>query len=570
MQTLETSLNKPESPQGYEQLMQGWTDMVAKAFASAPQAASPAKAPPVAPDKLLAIQQDYVKAWTALWQQSVSGEIPAPSDRRFTAGPWVESPMYRFLADAYLLNAQTAMRMAESVEGDKKTRQKVKFAVGQWVDAMSPANFLATNPEAQQKLRETKGESLSAGIDNLLADMRKGRMSMTDETKFEVGKNMAVTPGSVVYENDLIQVIQYKPATAQVASRPLLMIPPCINKFYILDLQPENSLIRYTVEQGITVFVVSWRNPTEEQGKLTWDDYIEQGPLQAMKVVREISGQDKLNMLGFCVGGTLVGAAIAVLEARDQHWVESLTLLTTLLDFSETGILDVFIDEASVRAREKALGKGGLMPARDLATTFAFLRPNDLVWNYVVGNYLKGETPPPFDLLYWNADSTNLPGPFFCWYLRNTYLENKLMQPGKTTTCGVPVDLGRIKVPTFVYGSREDHIVPWKAAYASTQIVKGKVRFVLGASGHIAGVINPPAKGKRNYWVTGRAGDKLPADPDAWFTGAKEVPGSWWPEWTKWLAQFGGKPRKAPARPGNAKYKPIEPAPGRYVKARAA
>jgi polyhydroxyalkanoate synthase len=446
----------------------------------------------------------------------------------------------------------------------------VRFAVQQWVDAMSPSNFLALNPEAQRKALETRGESIAQGIQHLVRDLQQGHVSQTDESVFEVGRNVATTEGAVVFENDYFQLIEYKPLTAKVHQRPMLFVPPCINKYYILDLQPENSLIRYTVQQGHRVFVVSWRNPDESMADRTWDDYIEHAAIQAIRVVQEISGQDRIDTLGFCVGGTILSTALAVLAARGEQPAASVTLLTTFVDFSDTGILDVFIDEASVQLREMTLGEnapGGpqLLKGQELATTFSFLRPNDLVWNYVVGNYLKGETPPPFDLLYWNGDSTNLPGPFYCWYLRHTYLQDELKIPGRLTVCGEKLDLGRIEAPVFLYASREDHIVPWKGAYASTRVFKGKKRFVLGASGHIAGVINPPAANKRSHWVN----DKLPADADAWFAAAREVPGSWWTEWAAWLKPHAGPMVAAPKAPGNRRYKPIEPAPGRYVKAKA-
>jgi polyhydroxyalkanoate synthase len=350
----------------------------------------------------------------------------------------------------------------------------------------------------------------------------------------------------------------------------MLFVPPCINKYYILDLQPENSVIRYTVEQGHRTFVMSWRNPDESLAGRTWDDYIENGPIAAIRAVQAISGAETLNTLGFCVGGTILSTALAVLAARGEHPAHSVTLLTTLLDFQSTGILDIFIDEAMVQMREVTIGDQapngpGLLKGKELAATFSFLRPNDLVWNYVVGNYLKGETPPPFDLLYWNGDSTNLPGPMYCWYLRHTYLQNDLRKAGALTVCGQPVDLGRIKAPVYIYGSREDHIVPWTAAYASVGLLKGERRFVLGASGHIAGVINPPAKGKRSHWIN----DDLPEQPQAWLDGAVEHPGSWWTDWSNWLKPKGGKLVSAPKTQGSADFKPIEPAPGRYVQARA-
>ncbi|RYF39693.1 MAG: alpha/beta fold hydrolase, partial [Comamonadaceae bacterium] len=356
--------------------------------------------------------------------------------------------------------------------------------------------------------------SIAKGMQNLLHDITQGHVSMTDESLFEVGRNVATTEGAVVFENELFQLLEYKPLTAKVYERPFLLVPPCINKFYILDLQPENSLIRYAVEQGHRTFVVSWRNPDDSLVDKTWDHYVEDGAMAAVGVVQNITGAEQINALGFCVGGTILSNALAVFAARGEEPVASATFLTTLIDFSDTGILDVFIDEGMVKYREMQLGKGGLMKGQDLASTFSFLRPNDLVWNYVVGNYLKGETPPPFDLLYWNSDSTNLPGPFYAWYLRNFYLENSLVQPGKLTVCGEKMDLGALDLPVYIYGSREDHIVPINAAYASTQVLPGKKRFVMGASGHIAGVINPPAKGKRSHWI--RADGKLPATLDQW------------------------------------------------------
>jgi polyhydroxyalkanoate synthase subunit PhaC len=525
------------------------------------------------PAEVSRLQGDYMRQLSALWSAMVTGKPPAIADRRFSAPEWQTSPMHAFNAQTYLLNARFLNAMADAVVAPPRAKQKIRFAVQQIVDAMSPANFLASNPEAHQKLLESKGESLTNGISHLLEDLQKGRISQTDETAFEVGRNVANTEGAVVFENELFQLIQYKATTKTVYERPLLLVPPCINKYYILDLQPDNSLVKYAVEQGHTVFLVSWCNPDASLGHTTWDDYIEKGTLKAIKLVQEISGQDKINLLGFCVGGTIVATALALLYARGEKPVASLTLLTALLDFSDTGVIDVFIDEAQVGLREQSIGKGGLMPGRDFASAFSSLRPNDLIWNYVKANYLKGESPPPFDLLYWNADSTNLPGPMFCWYLRNMYLENSLKVPGKLTVCGQPIDLATIDTPAFIYGSREDHIVPWTAAYESTALLnpgkskrkRNRNRFVLGASGHIAGVINPPAKNKRSYWSNDAAG----LSAEQWLAGAKEQPGSWWPEWTAFLDEHAGRKVKAPKQYGNAAHKPIEPAPGRYVKVKA-
>lgn len=521
----------------------------------------------LAPDKLQALQKQYVEEAAKLWAQGMHAPRP-PGDKRFAGEAWAGNPVAAFAASSYLLNARTLMGLAEAMEGDEKTRAQVRFGVEQWIAAMAPSNFLAFNAEAQRKAIETKGESIAKGMLNLMHDMRQGHVSLTDESLFEVGRNVATTEGAVVYENELFQLIEYKPLTDKVYERPLLLVPPCINKFYILDLQPENSLIRYSVAQGHHTFVVSWCNPDQSLAEKTWDDYVEHGVMQALAVVREITGAKQLNALGFCVGGTLLTTALAVHAARGEQPAASATFLTTLIDFTDTGILDVFINEGLVRMRELQMGKGGLMKGRDLASTFSFLRPNDLVWNYVVGNYLKGETPPPFDLLYWNSDSTNLPGPFYAWYLRNTYLENNLVKPGKLSVCGEQLDLRKLKLPVYIYGSREDHIVPIHSAYASTQVLPGKKRFVMGASGHIAGVINPPAANKRMHWT--RSDGKFPATLDAWQEGASEHPGSWWADWSAWLAGHAGQQVAAPKRYGKgAKFKAIEPAPGRYVKQKA-
>jgi len=519
-----------------------------------------------APEAISKLQADYLQEATALWNQATGqASTAAPSDRRFASKEWSSNPASAFMSSLYLLNARMLMEMAEQVQADEKTRQRIRFAVQQWVDAASPSNYLALNPEAQRKAIETQGESIAQGLQHLWRDIQQGHVSQTDESVFEVGRNVATTEGAVVYENELFQLLEYKPLTEKVYERPLLVVPPCINKFYILDLQPENSFVRHAVSQGHRVFLVSWVNATEAVQDKTWDDYIEDAVIRAITEVQAISRQRQINVLGFCVGGTLLATALAVLAGRGEKPAASLTMLTSFLDFGDTGIIDVFIDEASVRLRELAIGQGGLLRGHELATTFSFLRPNDLVWNYVVGNYLKGETPPPFDLLYWNSDSTNLPGPMFCWYLRHTYLQNDLRTPGKVSVCGQPIDLRHLDMPAFLYASREDHIVPWHSAYESVHILPGKKQFVLGASGHIAGVINPPAKKKRNYWVN----PKLPKTADAWFDGATEQAGSWWPAWYDWLAGHAGKAIAAPKSYGDRTHKAIEPAPGRYVKAKA-
>lgn len=517
------------------------------------------------PDKLKALQEAYVREAAELWNGGLQ-QGSATKDKRFANAAWAQNPVAAFSAAVYLLNARTLLGLAEAADTDPKTKARLRFAVEQWMAASAPSNFLALNAEAQQKAVETKGESIARGIQNLLADLQQGSVSMTDASAFDVGRNVATTEGAVVFENDMFQLVEYKPLTRQVYERPYLVVPPCINKFYILDLQPDNSLIRYLSEQGHRTFVVSWRNPDASMEGKTWDDYIEDGAIKAMDVVQDITGARQINALGFCVGGTILGTSLAVLAARGQKPVASATLLTTFLDFEDTGVLDVFVDDAFVQYREMQLGQGGLLKGQELASTFSFLRPNDLVWNYVVANYLKGETPPPFDLLYWNSDSTNLPGPMYAWYLRNTYLENNLCKPGKCTVAGQKVDLRKVDIPVYIYGSREDHIVPITGAYASVKHLPGKKRFVMGASGHIAGVINPPAKNKRSYWTN----DKLPASFEEWSKGAKEHPGSWWTDWSTWLKGHAGKQIAAPKAYGKGtRYKAIEPAPGRYVKAKA-
>lgn len=513
----------------------------------------------------------HVALWTSMLQRKPGeqGEPiakPEPGDRRFSSPEWAESPVFDYVRQAYLLNADFLKQVSEALPmADGRAKSRVQFLTRQYIDALAPSNFAATNPEFIKAALETKGESITKGVKNLLADLERGRISMTDDGAFEVGRNLALTPGSVIYENELIQLIQYAPLTDKVAQTPLLIIPPSINKFYIMDLQPENSLVRFIVEQGFTVFLVSWKNVKAEEATFTWDDYLEKGPLAALDVVRAVTRVKKPNVLGFCVGGTILSSALAVARARGADPVESLTLMTTLLDFADSGELGCLVDEASVTAREAAIGKGGLLPGQELANVFSALRANDLVWQYVVGNYLKGNKPQAFDLLYWNSDSTNLPGPFLTWYLRNMYLENNLRVPGKLKMLGVKVDLGKIEAPAYLLAAREDHIVPWKGAYLSRGLLGGETTFVLGASGHIAGAINPASKNRRSFWVSASGA----ADPDEWLDGASEHKGSWWLHWIEWLKQRGGKQVAARGRMGNARYAPIEPAPGRYVKERA-
>ena len=526
----------------------------------------------IASSRVGQLQADFYRRHMAAWQSIVGQGRPAAqpghrhvTDRRFSGAEWNSSPYYDYLRQAYVVNSEFLAELVEALELEPRAKQRLRFVARQLIDAMSPANYAATNPEALTLALQTKGESLSRGIRNLLEDVRKGRISTTDESAFELGRNIAVTQGEVVFENELMQLIQYAPVTRSVHARPLVMVPPCINKYYVLDLQPENSLVRHALEQGQQVFMVSWRNITPETARFRWDDYLELGVLKAIDVASDIAAREEVNVLGFCVGGTMVGAALAVLAARGDERVCSVTLLASMLDFADAGEIAVFIDETSIAAREAAIGAGGIMPGRDLATAFSALRANDLVWPYVVNNYLKGRTPPAFDLLHWNADSTNLPGPMYCYYVRRMYMENALKEPGRLSMLGTPVDLSRVRIPAYVLATREDHIVPWKSAYRSVQLLGGEKRFVLGASGHIAGVINPAWKNRRSFWVNSRTAD----EPDRWLAEANEQAGSWWNDWAGWLARHGGGKARARKRLGNVRYRPLEPAPGRYVKMRA-
>ncbi len=527
------------------------------------------------PEQLTRLQKTFFEQQSQLWNSMLlraKGDPvtpvvqPEPGDRRFSSPEWQSSPMFDYVRQAYLINSSFVRELVEVLPADdEKAKDLARFKARQYIDAMSPANFAATNPEFVRLAVETKGRSITDGINNLIQDYEKGRISMTDESVFEIGRNLATTPGSVIFENEVMQLIQYAPSTEKVGVRPLLIVPPCINKFYILDLQPENSFVRYAIEQGNTVFLVSWRNPKAEQAALTWDAYLEQGPITAIDKVREICKVKQVNAVGWCVGGTLLSSALAVLAARGEDKVASLTLLTTLLDFSDTGEIGLFIDEKSLAARDAAIGQGGLLKGSELASVFSSLRANDLIWNYVTNNYLKGQKPQAFDLLYWNGDSTNLPGPFACWYMRHLYLNNSLGVPGKLEMCGVRVDLGQVAMPNYVLATREDHIVPWQTSFVGTRLLGGPSRFVLGASGHIAGVINPASKNKRSFWTNA----DLQGDADGWLAGAQENKGSWWSDWSAWLKQYADGERAARVKPGNAKYKEIEPAPGRYVKEKA-
>jgi polyhydroxyalkanoate synthase len=447
---------------------------------------------------------------------------------------------------------------------DDKTAQKVDFYTRQFVDAMSPTNFVMTNPEVLRRTAETGGENLLKGLSNLLSDLERGqgnlRIRMTDESKFKVGENIAVTPGKVVYQNDLMQLIQYTPTTENVLKRPLLILPPWINKFYILDLRPKNSFIRWAVDQGHTVFMVSWVNPDERLAEKGFEDYMLEGPYAALEAIEKATGEKSVNAIGYCLGGTLLSATLAHMATKRDTRIKSATFFTTMVDFAESGELGVFIDEEQLNALEAKMQKRGFLEGREMATTFNMLRANDLIWSFVVNNYLLGQDPFPFDLLYWNDDSTRMPARMHSFYLRRMYQQNDLIKPGGIELLSVKLDLRKIKLPTYILSTREDHIAPWASTYRATQTYGGDIRFVLAASGHIAGVVNPPDAGKYSHWVN----TTLPPSPEAWFAGATELAGSWWPDWQRWVT--GQEAAQVPARqPKNA----IEDAPGSYVQVMA-
>jgi polyhydroxyalkanoate synthase len=520
--------------------------------------------------KLRALEEAFYRDHLALWTQlSAPREgiaIPAASsDSRFEAPEW-RLPFFQYLQQTYLLNARFLREIGDLAELEPQAKRRLQFQLRQLSDAMSPNNFAATNPEVIKLAAQTGGESLAQGMKLLAGDVARGRISMTDEQAFEVGRNLAITPGAVIFENEVMQLIQYAPMTPQVREYPLLIVPPFINKYYILDLQPENSFARFCVEQGFTTFIVSWRNIPPELGQLGWHDYIEKGILAPLRVIKAICSAERVNALGFCVGGTLLSCALAVMAARNEKLVASLTLLATMLDFSDTGDISVYVDRDFVERSEQEFRERGSMSGGKLASTFATLRANDLVWHFVVDNYLKGKQPKAFDLLYWNADGSNLPGRLYAYYLRNMYLENNLRIPGKLEACGVPLDLGAITIPAYVVATREDHIVPWKSAHASAALLGGRTEFVLGASGHVAGIVNPASKDRRHFWLNSSAR----VEADAWLADATQHAGSWWKHWADWLRSRSGAPKPAAQKLGDTQYPEIEAAPGRYVKEKSA
>ena len=531
------------------------------------------------PAKLMQAQMNLWQDYMALWQSTTRrllGESAEPaieperSDRRFRDPAWDDNQLFDFVKQSYLLSARWLQSTVRDVDGlDEQTAKKVDFYTRQFVDAMAPSNFVMTNPEVLRTTLESGGENLVRGLENLLDDLDRGKgrlaISMTDYDAFEVGENIAVTPGKVVYQNELMQLIQYEPTTEQVYKRPLLIIPPWINKFYILDLRQKNSFVKWAVDEGFTVFIISWVNPDERLARKSFEDYMTEGPLATLDAIEQATGEASVNAIGYCLGGTLLACTLAYMADKGDDRIKAATFFTTMADFSEAGELGVFIDEEQLSFLEDKMSRKGYLEGADMATTFNMLRANDLIWSFVVNNYLLGKDPFPFDLLYWNSDSTRMPAAMHSFYLRRMYQENKLIEPGGITLKGVPIDLGKIKQPCFVLATKEDHIAPWKSGYALTRLTGGPVKFVLAASGHIAGVVNPPAANKYNYWINSRN----PKDPDKWFEGAKAHDGSWWPEWKKWLLQKSGTATVPARKPGDGKLTPIEAAPGSYVKVKA-
>lgn len=526
------------------------------------------------PAKLVEAQVNLWRDYMTLWQNTTRrwlGEKaepiakPNPEDRRFKDPYWQESQLFDFIKQSYLLTARWVTDTVRQIDDlDEKTAKKVDFYTRQFVDAMAPSNFVMTNPEVIRATIESGGENLIKGLSNLLEDLERGKgklsIKMTDTEAFKVGGNIATTPGKVVYQNDLIQLIQYNPSTEEVYKRPLLIIPPWINKFYILDLRENNSFIKWAVGEGHTVFVISWVNPDERLAKKTFDDYMFEGPLAALDAIKDATGEEEVNVIGYCLGGTLLGATLAYMAVKEDRRFKSATFFASLVDFEEPGELGVFIDEEQLASLEAMMREKGYLEGSAMATTFNMLRANDLIWSFVVNNYLLGKDPFPFDLLFWNADSTRMPAAMHSFYLRTMYQENLLSVPGGIELGGVPIDLTKVTLPVFILSTREDHIAPWKSTYVATRLYNGPVRFCLSASGHIAGVVNPPAARKYGYWSSA----KKAATPEDWLTGAEQHAGSWWPEWSRWIAKFGGGKVKARI-PGSGKLKPIEDAPGSYV-----
>jgi polyhydroxyalkanoate synthase len=530
------------------------------------------------PFKLAQLQMQLWQDYAALWQNSMlklmGHEVepvaaPRREDRRFKHEDWQQNFLYDYIKQSYLIAAKNLHQAVGGVEGlDERTAKKVDFYTRQYIDALSPSNFLLTNPEVLRETVATGGANLVKGLDNLLEDLARGegeqiRVRMTDERAFRLGGNIAVTPGKVVYQNELMQLLQYAPATKEVHRRPLLIIPPWINKFYILDLRENNSFIKWAVSEGHTVFVVSWVNPDEELADKRFDDYLTEGVLAALDAIEKATAEREVNVIGYCLGGTLLACALGSMAAEGDRRITSATFFASMIDFGEPGELEVFIDEEQLEALERRMKKRGYLEGREMATTFNMLRANDLIWSFVVNNYLLGRDPFPFDLLYWNSDSTRMPAAMHIFYLRNLYLKNLLSKPGGIQINKVPIDLTKVKAPLYFVSTVEDHIAPWRSTYAGARHFGGPVRFVLGGSGHIAGIINPPAANKYCYWTN----DKLAPDAERWLKDAEQHPGSWWTDWKNWIAEHGGG-MVAARVPGKGKLKALEDAPGSYVKIR--
>ena len=525
----------------------------------------------------LSLWQDYIRLWQSAATRMMGGEAapvaePATGDRRFKDAAWTNNDIFDYIKQSYLLTSRWLQSTVAGVDGlDGKDAQKVDFYTRQFVEALSPSNFAMTNPEVLRATMESGGENLLNGLRNLLNDLDEdtGRLNirMTDEDAFEVGLNVAQCKGKVVYRNALMELIQFDPTTKKVRQRPLLIIPPWINKYYILDLRKENSFIQWAVDQGHTVFVISWVNPDAGLAEKTFDDYMLEGPMEALDAIEQATGEDQINAIGYCIGGTLLACTLAYMAAKQDDRVPSATFFTTMIDFEDAGELAVFIDEEQLAGLEKKMHEKGYLEGADMAKTFNMMRGNDLIWSFVVNNYLLGKDPFPFDLLYWNSDTTRMTPAMHSFYLRRMYLENKLVEPGGITLDGVALDLRKIKVPSYVISTREDHIAPWKSTYAAVNIYGGPVKFVLAASGHIAGIVTPPAANKYGHW-TSPAKRKNPETPDAWLRGAKQHDGSWWPDWDEWVKGHAGE-KDVPARqPGSGKLKALSDAPGEYVKVR--